>query len=54
MIEFNAEGGTDQDKYEVIRRIGSDKFRANDPIQMKRVTMKFGDLKAVDRMTLSI
>ena len=44
------ESSFDQEK----GRIGEAAFRSNDPIQMKKVSMKFGEFKAVDKMTLSI
>lgn len=37
-----------------LRRIGTEKIATEDPIQLKRVTMKFGNFKAVDDLTMSI
>ena len=42
------------DKGDVLRRVGTDKIKPGHPIQLKRVSMQFGSLKAVDRMSLSI
>ena len=45
--------GNEDDEF-IFRRIGTEKIRNADPIQLKRVTMKFGSFTAVDRMSLSI
>ena len=36
------------------RAIGAREINPNDPIQLNRVTMKFGGFKAVDNLSLSI
>ena len=43
-----------EDEEFAYKRIGTEKIRATDPIQLKRVTMKFGSFTAVDRMSLSV
>ena len=42
------------EKGELLRRVGTEKIKPGHPIQLKRVSMQFGSLKAVDRMSLSI
>ena len=42
------------EKGELLRRVGTEKLKPSHPIQLKRVSMQFGSLKAVDRMSLSI
>lgn len=37
-----------------LRRIGTERMDLEDPIKLRRVTMKFGNFKAVDNMSLSI
>ena len=37
-----------------LRRVGTEKIRKEDPIQLKSVTMQFGKFKAVDNVSLSI
>lgn len=36
------------------KRIGTEKMNMEDPIQLRRVTMKFGGFKAVDSLSLSV
>ena len=42
------------EKGNLLRRVGTEKIKAGHPIQLKRVSMQFGSLTAVDRMSLSI
>ena len=46
-LALDAKGG-------LVRRASTVGFNSQDPIQLKKVTMKFGTFKAVDQMSLSI